>query len=147
MLLQCNNKDYNYLWSNDMTMILITVFVALIFLITILILLLIAIKTKYSNLLKSIRSNEVRRGITTEQWIPLLSQYPWDPSNFHFIGNPIDGIQFEEDKVILIEFKSGNSKLSPKQKSIKKLVENKQCEFQEIHLKMSSSNQEFLEIN
>ncbi len=130
-----------------MTMILITVFIALIIVITILILLLIAIKTKYSNLLKSIRSNEVRRGITTEQWIPFLSQYPWDPSNFHFLGKPIDGIQFEEDKVILIEFKSGNSKLSPKQKSIKKLIENKQFEFQEIHLKMSSSNQEFLEIN
>ena len=60
-----------------MTMILITVFIALIIVITILILLLIAIKTKYSNLLKSIRSNEVRRGITTEQWIPFLSQYPW----------------------------------------------------------------------
>jgi len=130
-----------------MTMIIIIVFVALIFLITILILLLIAMKTKYSNLLKSIRSNEVRRGITTEQWIPFLSQYPWNPSNFHFIGNPIDGIQFEEDKVILIEFKSGNSKLSLKQKSIKKLIENKQCEFKEIHLKISSSDQEILEIN
>ena len=29
-----------------------------------------------------------------------------------FLGAPIDGVQFEDDRVILVEFKSGRSRLS-----------------------------------
>ena len=47
----------------------------------------------------------------------------------------IDGINFEDDKVVFIEFKTGNSNLSNKQKRIKNLVENKKVEWKTIDSK------------
>ena len=47
----------------------------------------------------------------TEQFMPFVHNYPWDPGRFRFIGSPIDGIQFEEDRVIIVEFKTGSSTL------------------------------------
>ena len=69
----------------------------------------------YTALRSQKRSGEVRRELMTEQWLPLVDPYPWDPQNFRFIGSPIDGVQFEDDRVIFVEFKSGSSQLSAKQ--------------------------------
>ncbi len=62
-------------------------------------------------------------GRITEQWFPLMDAYPYDPQGFRFLGSPVDGIQFEEDRVVIVEFKTNRSKLSEKQKRIKRLVE------------------------
>ncbi|MEM2907378.1 MAG: Holliday junction resolvase-like protein [Candidatus Odinarchaeota archaeon] len=43
-------------------------------------------------------------GRISEQWFPLMETYPYDPQNFRFIGSPIDGIQFTDDKIIFCEF-------------------------------------------
>ena len=71
----------------------------------------------------------------TEQFLPFLDQYPFDEHNFRFIGNPIDGVQFEENEIIFIEFKTANSKMSQKQKSIKNLVDNHKVSFKEYNIK------------
>ena len=73
-------------------------------------------------------------GKMTEQFLPFLEEYPYDPQNFRFIGSPIDGIQFEEDKIVLVEFKAANSKLTEKQGKIKDLAENKKVEFKEYRI-------------
>jgi predicted Holliday junction resolvase-like endonuclease len=83
------------------------------------------------NITSQKQSLSTKYGRLTEQFIPLLDSYPYDEYNFRFLGNPIDGIQFEPDKIIFVEFKSSDSRLSSKQKQIKELIENGQVEFEE----------------
>ena len=90
------------------------------------------LKSKITYLDSNLRSNAVKQGLTLEQWIPISENYPWDHRNFRFLGDPIDGIQFEDNKILLVEFKSGNSRMSKKQKTIQQLVENGKVEFVEI---------------
>ena len=80
------------------------------------------------------RSLSSKYGKMTEQFIPFLESYPYDEQNFRFMGSPIDGVQFEKDKVILIEFKSASSQLTKKQKEIKSMVEKGRVEFREFRL-------------
>lgn len=70
----------------------------------------------------------------TEQFLPFLEEYPYDEQNFRFLGTPIDGIQFEDDKIVFVEFKAGDSKLTEKQKKIKEQVEKKKVEFEEFRI-------------
>ena len=62
--------------------------------------------------------------LTSQQYHTFMKQYPYNPDNFRFIGDPIDGIQFEEDKILLVSFKTGNTPRTPEQEHIKKIVEN-----------------------
>ena len=64
--------------------------------------------------------------------MPFLESYPHDPHDFRFLGTPIDGIQFTEDAIVLIEFKAADSQLSQRQRMIKKMVEEGSIRF-EIH--------------
>jgi predicted Holliday junction resolvase-like endonuclease len=47
----------------------------------------------------------------------------------------IDYIIFEEDKIIFLEIKSGNSQLSFKQRNIKKLIKEGKVEWDEMRIK------------
>ncbi len=80
------------------------------------------------------RSLSSKYGKMTEQFLPFLKDYPYNEQNFRFIGSPIDGVQFEDDKIVLVEFKVGGSNLTGKQKRIKELVEKKKVKFEEIRL-------------
>lgn len=60
---------------------------------------------------------------------PFLESWPYDPNNFRFIGSPIDGISFEDDEIVFIEIKTGNSRLSRNQKNIKALVSEGKVSF------------------
>jgi len=93
----------------------------------------------YVKSLKKIRELEfekssilVKHGKAIEQFFPFLENYPYNKNNFRFIGSPIDGIQFENDKIIFIEFKTRNSKLSKNQKRIKEIIEKKNVYFEEF---------------
>jgi len=95
----------------------------------------------YIKSLKKIRELEfekssilVKHGKAIEQFFPFLESYPYNKNNFRFIGSPIDGIQFENDKIIFIEFKTSNSKLSENQKKIKEIIEKKNVYFEEFRL-------------
>jgi len=81
------------------------------------------------------QSLSTKYGKITEQFLPFLDAFPYDPSNFRFLGTPIDGVQFEEDKIVFFEFKSGNSRMSVKQNNIKKLINDRKIFFEEIYLK------------
>lgn len=80
------------------------------------------------------QSQSTRYGQMTEQFLPLVESYPYDSSNFRFLGSPIDGVQFEEDRVILMEFKSGNSQLTSKQRRIRDMVAEGKVEFQVVRV-------------
>jgi predicted Holliday junction resolvase-like endonuclease len=71
------------------------------------------------------KSGEVRLGHIAEKLAPFLKDFIYSPENATFLGQPIDYIVFEDDEVVFVEIKSGNAQLSPKQRHIKKLVQNK----------------------
>ena len=80
------------------------------------------------------RSESTRYGHITEQFMPFISDYPYDSKQFRFLGSPIDGVQFEEDKIVMIEFKSAGSQLSTRQRRIRNLVREGKVDFQEIRV-------------
>ena len=82
-------------------------------------------------------SLSTKYGQISEEFFPLEQSYPYNSKDFKFLGNPIDGIQFNEDKIILIEFKTNSSKLSTKQRHIRNLINNKQVEFELIEAKIN----------
>jgi len=73
-------------------------------------------------------------GLITEQWAPFMAGYPYDPRNFRFLGSPIDGVQFENDKIVLVEFKANGSRLTPRESKIRALVEQGRVEWLEFRL-------------
>ena len=86
-------------------------------------------EAKYNKLLGQKKSSEVKLGQIAEQLFPLLDAWPYDPKNFRFTGSPVDGVSFEEDKIVFVEAKSGGSRLSKKQNHIKQLVAEGKVEF------------------
>jgi len=80
------------------------------------------------------QSLSTKYGRLTEQFMPFLKDYPYDSQNFRFIGSPVDGVQFEPDRVVFVEFKTGDSRLSARQKEIRDLVLDKKVEFREVRL-------------
>jgi predicted Holliday junction resolvase-like endonuclease len=79
------------------------------------------------------RSLSASYGRITEQWFPLMERYPYDSANFRFLGTPIDGVQFEEDKIVFVEFKSRNAELSTTQRRLKQLVQAGKVTWEEFH--------------
>ena len=88
----------------------------------------------YIKLLSQKKSSEVRLGQISEQIAPFLKGFSYDPKNCKFLGQPIDLISFEPDKIVFIEVKTGHSQLSTKQKLIKDLIENKQVFWDEFRI-------------
>ena len=80
------------------------------------------------------KSQSSRYGKMTEQFLPFLHEYPYDPQNFRFLGTPIDGVQFNEDGIVLVEFKTADSRLTQKQREIRDLVEDGRVEFKEFRI-------------
>ncbi|MDD5162811.1 MAG: Holliday junction resolvase-like protein [Candidatus ainarchaeum sp.] len=79
-------------------------------------------------------SQSVKYGKLTEQWIPFSEKFPFPSNNFRFLGNPIDGIAFNDDKIVFCEFKANTAGLSEKQKRIRELVQNKKVEWLELRV-------------
>lgn len=79
-------------------------------------------------------SLSTKYGKMTEQFMPFLARYPYDPDRFRFIGSPIDGIQFEDDRIVLVEFKVSGSRPSINQNKIRDLVEKRRVVFEEFRL-------------
>lgn len=83
----------------------------------------------------SFKSKVVIHGKNWEVFAPFMKQFEEHAKkeNFRFLGNPIDGIAFDDDEIKFIEFKTGKSQLSPKQKRIKSQVESKKVKWIELH--------------
>ena len=61
-------------------------------------------------------------GRITEQWAPFMDGYPYAPRDFRFLGSPVDGVQFEDDKVVFVEFKANGSRLTEREQRVKENV-------------------------
>lgn len=93
-----------------------------------------------SNQAKKEKSNKhslaTIHGNINEKFFPFLKEYPYNSKQFKFLGSPIDGIQFEDDKIIFIEFKYHKSQLTKKQKHIRELVKQKKVEFKSFEVSL-----------
>lgn len=87
-----------------------------------------------SQLRSKIRSMSTRHGMMAEQFLPYYKDFPGDPQKFKFLGAPVDGILFEEEQIVIIEFKTGKSQLTATQRRIKKLIKEGKVYFQEIRM-------------
>jgi predicted Holliday junction resolvase-like endonuclease len=77
----------------------------------------------------------VNRGLIAEQFGPFTKKFDelgWDPQEFKFLGRPVDGVQFQDDEVIIVEFKTGSAQMTPRQRNIKKLIAEGKVRFEEI---------------
>ncbi len=116
-------------------LVLLIIVIVLVVLLVLAFLYISALKSDLSSLLFSKQSQSVKYGQLTEQWIPFSGKFPFSSQNFRFIGKPIDGLCFEDDKVVFVEFKSNTSGLSQTQRKIKELIENKKVEWFELKIK------------
>ena len=81
----------------------------------------------------------MRLGKISESLAPVLEDFPVDPkkpgTSTVFLGQPVDFIHFDPERgIVLIEVKSGQSKLSASQKRIKELVKEGQIEWLEFRV-------------
>ncbi len=88
------------------------------------------------------RSRAVLGGQMLEQIAPFLPDFPCNPADARFIGKPVDFIAFpglmENNKVsevLLIEVKSGESKLNEREKEIRHAVEQGRVRYVEYRIK------------
>jgi len=75
-----------------------------------------------------------------ERFIPFLKEIPYEPADMHFLGSPIDYIVFEGlhkdnvEKIIFVEVKTGESKLTKRERGLKEAVEKKKVEWKEMNI-------------
>jgi len=108
----------------------IALFLALIFLI----MKVFRLKEEIADLRFRKSSQAVKYGKLTEQFIPFIEQFPFNPEKFRFLGNPIDGLVFEDDEIVFCEFKTGSSSLNQNQKRAKQLVKDKKVKWLEFRI-------------
>ena len=91
-----------------------------------------ALKEVHDRFMSEKKSKEVRLGAIAETLTPFLEGFPYNPKKLRSLGSPIDYIAFEEDEIVLIEVKSGNSQLGSNQRNIRDLVKEGKVRF-EVH--------------
>ncbi|VVB74291.1 Endonuclease related to archaeal Holliday junction resolvase [uncultured archaeon] len=115
-------------------LIFIAIIIILIIALMLILKLFFSMKAEYNSLLFSKQSQSVKYGQLTEQWLPFSKNFPFNSQNFRFIGKPVDGVVFEEDKIVFVEFKTNKSHLSDSQKKVKELAKNKKVEWFELRV-------------
>lgn len=80
------------------------------------------------------KSKEVIFGQSAEKIAPFLDSFGFDPQKCQFLGQPIDYVVFDDDEVTFVEIKTGQARLSQKQKHIKSLIQNKKIGWKEVRI-------------
>ncbi len=93
-------------------------------------------REKNRSLLSQKKSSETRLGQISEHLIPFLENCQHDPKNMHFLGNPIDYVvfDFDEGAITFLEVKSGNSKASKRQKTVKNIIKSGRVYYEEVRI-------------
>lgn len=100
-----------------------------------------------AKLIKDARTDAVRKsrasieGQVIEQIVPYFKEWHYAPSDARFLGSPLDFIVFDGlstgkvDKVVFVEIKSRNSKITPRQRSVKKAINEGKVSYELIEIK------------
>jgi len=73
-------------------------------------------------------SRAALRGRIVEQVVPLLGDFPYDPSDARFLGGPVDYVVFDgaadggDVEIVFIEVKSGRARLSEVEVRVREAV-------------------------
>lgn len=91
---------------------------------------------KNRSILSQKKYSETRLGQITEHLVPFLENCSHEPKNMHFLGNPIDYVIFDFDQgtITFLEVKSGNSKPSRRQKTVKHIIKQGRVYYEEIRV-------------
>jgi len=87
-----------------------------------------------------LKSRAVLGGHFSEQLAPFLPNFKYLPTECKFMGKPIDLIVFkgmdnkEIEEIVFVEVKSGKSKITSVEKSLKKAIENKKVKWEEYRV-------------
>lgn len=93
------------------------------------------------------RSRAVLKGKIAEQIVALLPEFPYNPADARFIGNPVDYVIFDgytqvkdsgsgEVKIIFLDVKKGEkAQLSKEEEAIMEAVKEKRVGWHLLHLK------------
>ena len=82
------------------------------------------------------RSFDVKKGRIVEQLAPYLKNFPYNPQDARFIGNPVDFIVFDglsegkEVNIVFVEVKSGKANLNENERRIREAVEKKRVTYE-----------------
>ena len=93
---------------------------------------------KFKKIYSQKKSSEVKTGQIAENWAPFLKECEeFDPKTMKFMGDPIDFIVFDldRDRIVFTEIKSGDARLSDKQKQIKEIIKKGNIEWKEVRIK------------
>lgn len=97
--------------------------------------------------IKAVRKDSVNRsrssltGKIWEQIVSLIPGFKYNPADMRFLGSPVDYIVFKGmskrdiEKVIFLEIKTGDSKLTEQQEKVKRAVKAGKVEWREYHVK------------
>lgn len=86
-------------------------------------------------------SRSVLKGKISEELVPFLPAFPFQPSDCKFMGAPVDYIVFEGmsennvTQVSFLEMKTGNAKMNARQRQIKKCIQEGKVQFVEVPIK------------
>ena len=92
-------------------------------------------RRKLRDAARRLQGARVDRGLIAEQFAPFTKKFDalgWDLQEFKFLGRPVDGVQFQDDEVIIVEFKTGAAQLTPRQRNIKRLIAEGKVRFEEF---------------
>ena len=98
------------------------------------------------------QSRAVLGGLFTEQMVPYLPEFKYDPTEARFIGSPIDLVVFpglasgDPKEIVIVEVKSGkNCQLTHAQKRIRELIEEGMVRWELIERRCEPDEDEELE--
>jgi predicted Holliday junction resolvase-like endonuclease len=86
------------------------------------------------------RSARVLAGKTLEKLVPFFENFPYNPQDARWLGDPIDFVIFdglssgEPSKIAFCEVKSGESRLTKQQEKIREIVKKKKVEWSEFRV-------------
>jgi len=88
-----------------------------------------------------IRSQAVITGRVSEQLLPFLPGFGFNPKDARFLGSPVDFVVFDGldegalRRVVFVEVKTGNSDLSPRERQVRDAVQDREVEWLELRVK------------
>jgi predicted Holliday junction resolvase-like endonuclease len=86
------------------------------------------------------RSQAVTAGKVSEQIVPYLPGFSFNPKDVRFLGSPVDLVVFdgldEGDlrRVVFVEVKTGTSTLSPRERQVRAAVRAGRVDWEELRL-------------
>jgi predicted Holliday junction resolvase-like endonuclease len=91
---------------------------------------------KLNKIAGELASIRVKHGQTWETFLPLMATFEktlGPKENATFLGQPIDLIYFNDTEIIFVEVKTGNSRLSGRQRHIRNLVKDRKVRWEEVN--------------